>query len=201
MLSTLLQAIVFAKDKDIKKLEAKIFSLQTRAMAVEDENKSLKLAMKIVMQENETEISSKGENDDCRESCCQVSPIERVGSTQMNLRLYWCSFKTDASPLRTRQEQKFKEAKLPTKHGTQLSSPEPSFTLKNLRGHKMSKVNQVKISTFSGSTTKDMCDHVKSILRKKPDRLIIHVGTNSLRESTSPTACAKGIIELARSAN
>ena len=39
--------------KDIKELEAEIFSLVTREMAVEDENKSLKLAMKIVMQENE----------------------------------------------------------------------------------------------------------------------------------------------------
>ena len=64
----------------------------------------------------------------------------------------------------------------------------------------MSKVSQVKVSTFSGCTTKDLCDHVKPILRKKPDRLIIHVGANSLRESSSPTACAQEIIELARSA-
>ena len=49
-----------------------MFSVETRAMAFEDENKSLKLAMKMVMQENKTEISTKGENDDCRESCCQV---------------------------------------------------------------------------------------------------------------------------------
>ena len=60
-----IQAIVFAKDKDIKELEAKIFSLETRAVAVKDQNKSLKLAMKIVLQENETEVSTKGENDDC----------------------------------------------------------------------------------------------------------------------------------------
>ena len=57
------------RESDIKELEAKIFSLETRAMAVEDENKSLKLAMKIVTQENETEISSKGENDDSRDNC------------------------------------------------------------------------------------------------------------------------------------
>ena len=56
-----LQAIVLATDKDIKELKAKIFSLETRAMAVEDENKPLKLAKKIVMQENinNTEISTK----------------------------------------------------------------------------------------------------------------------------------------------
>ena len=60
-----IQAIVLAKDKDIKELEAKIFSLETRAVAVKDQNKSLKLAMKIELQENETEIRTKGENDDC----------------------------------------------------------------------------------------------------------------------------------------
>lgn len=48
-----LQAIVLAKGKDIKELEGEIFSLETRAKAVEDENKFLKLAMKIIMQENE----------------------------------------------------------------------------------------------------------------------------------------------------
>lgn len=62
----------------------------------------------------------------------------------------------------------------------------------------MSKGSQVKVSTFSGCTTKDMFDHVKPILRKKPDRLIIHVGRNSLRECSSPTACAKEIIELVK---
>ena len=64
----------------------------------------------------------------------------------------------------------------------------------------MSKVSQVKVSTFYGCTTKDMCDHVKLILRKNPDRLFLHVGTNSLREGSSPTACAQEITELARSA-
>ena len=71
---------------------------------------------------------------------------------------------------------------------------------KNLRDHKMSKVSQVNVFTFSGCTTKDMCDHVKPILRKKRDRLMIHVTANSLRESTGPIACAQEIIELARSA-
>ena len=67
-----IQAIVLAKGKDIKELEAKIFSLETREMAVEDENKSLKLAMKIVMQENEALIDTKGGKGDCRDSFCQV---------------------------------------------------------------------------------------------------------------------------------
>ena len=72
--------------------------------------------------------------------------------------------------------------------------------MKNLSGHKMLKASQAKVSTISGCTTNDMCDHVKPILRKKSDRLIIHVVTNSLRECSSPTVCAQEIIELVKSA-
>jgi len=56
--------------------------------------------------------------------------------------------------------------------------------------------NKVKVSTSLGCTTKDMRDHIKPVKRKKPDQLIIHVGTNSLRDSESPTACSEEIIDL-----
>ncbi|CAB4002454.1 Hypothetical predicted protein, partial [Paramuricea clavata] len=42
--------------------------------------------------------------------------------------------------------------------------------LKNLKGYRMSKENKVKISTFPGSTTRDMYDYIKPVLRKKPDQ-------------------------------
>ena len=43
--------------------------------------------------------------------------------------------------------------------------------------------NTVRVSTFPGCTTKDMRDHIKPTIRKKADQLIIHVGTNSLRDT------------------
>ena len=72
--------------------------------------------------------------------------------------------------------------------------------LKHLNAHKMSKDNnKVKVATFPGCTIRDMHDHIKPILRKKPDQLIIHFGTNSLRESESPSACSDEIINLVSS--
>ena len=56
--------------------------------------------------------------------------------------------------------------------------------------------NKVRVSSFPDCTTKDMRDHIKPIIRKKPDQLIIHVGTNSLRDSESPTSCSEEIIDL-----
>ena len=70
--------------------------------------------------------------------------------------------------------------------------------LKHLNAHKMSKDNN-KVATFPGCTIRDMRDHIKPILRKKPEQIIIHVGTNSLRESESPSACSDEIINLVSS--
>lgn len=71
--------------------------------------------------------------------------------------------------------------------------------IKNLNGYKMSTKNsRVQVSTFPGCSTLDMEDHIKPILRKKPDKLVIHVGTNSLRETETPEKCADEISNLAK---
>ena len=55
--------------------------------------------------------------------------------------------------------------------------------IKNLNEFKMStRTARVQVSTFPGCSTLDMEDHIKLIFRKKPDKLVIHVSTNSLRE-------------------
>ena len=72
-------------------------------------------------------------------------------------------------------------------------------TLKYLQSHKMSKNSQDKIATFPGCTThaQGMADHIKPLLRRNPDEIIIHVGTNSLRSSNTPRECAEELIDLA----
>ena len=57
---------------------------------------------------------------------------------------------------------------------------------------------KVQVSTFPGCTTLDMKDHINPILRKKPDKLIVHVGTNNLRGREAPTKCAEEIISLTK---
>jgi hypothetical protein len=69
--------------------------------------------------------------------------------------------------------------------------------IKHINGYKMSKFNtRVQVSTFPGCTTLDMDDYVKPVLRKKPDKLILHVGTNSLKGRENSTHCAEEIISL-----
>lgn len=72
-------------------------------------------------------------------------------------------------------------------------------TLKYLRSHKMSRNSQVQMPTFPGCTTQDMKDHIKPLLRRNPEEIIIHVGTNNLRSSNPPCECAEELIDLAES--
>ena len=58
-------------------------------------------------------------------------------------------------------------------------------------------LEEVKISSFPGCTTLDMKDHVKPLLRRNPDKIILHVRTNSLRSCKSARACAEEMVDLA----
>ena len=69
--------------------------------------------------------------------------------------------------------------------------------LKNLQGRKISRSANVKVSSFPGCTTMDMGDHIKPVLRRNPDAIVMHVGTNSPRSSASVRDCAEEIVNLA----
>lgn len=57
--------------------------------------------------------------------------------------------------------------------------------------------HRVVVKPFSGATTTDMRDHMKPSLRRKPERVILHIGTNDLKGS-SPVEIADNIVDLAR---
>ena len=42
----------------------------------------------------------------------------------------------------------------------------------------------IKVRSFPGATINDMHDYVKPLLKKAPDNVILHVGTNDARNST-----------------
>ena len=68
--------------------------------------------------------------------------------------------------------------------------------IQNIRGWSLSKTNKVVVKPFSGATTEDMEDFIKPILRKDPENIIIHVGTNDVN-SKEPRLTAEGIVNLA----
>ena len=69
----------------------------------------------------------------------------------------------------------------------------------NLDRRKMSKKKNVKVRSFPGATTSNMTDFVKPTdVRKRPESVILHVGTSDLK-SNSEAHIADDIIELANS--
>ena len=56
--------------------------------------------------------------------------------------------------------------------------------LSGLREYKMSKRKSIKIRTFSGATFRDMQFLIILNLRKSPDKIVLHIGTNYVPHAT-----------------
>ncbi|XP_068734868.1 uncharacterized protein [Montipora capricornis] len=54
----------------------------------------------------------------------------------------------------------------------------------------------VSIKSFSGARVEDMEDYLKPLIRKEPDELILHMGTNNIRDD-DPREVAEGIVNVA----
>lgn len=76
--------------------------------------------------------------------------------------------------------------------------------IKNIKGWNMNKSLEndfVVVKSFSGATTDCMNDYIKPSIKQKPDRFIVHVGTNDLRSQETPSSIAKSIIDSVMSCN
>ena len=56
---------------------------------------------------------------------------------------------------------------------------------------------RVAVKSFSGSKIEDMRDFLKPLIRKKPDEVILHIGTNDVKDnSKTAEVVAAGILNL-----
>ena len=69
--------------------------------------------------------------------------------------------------------------------------------VRNVQGWKLSRSNEVVVKSFSGTTTSDVEEYLKPIIRKCPESLILHVGTNDLLSIQTPHQIAESIVNLA----
>ena len=71
--------------------------------------------------------------------------------------------------------------------------------IKYVKGWEISSAtNRVTVKSFSGASVEDMTDFIKPILRKKPENIVLHIGTNNLRNDDAKSV-ADGITNLAHS--
>ena len=69
--------------------------------------------------------------------------------------------------------------------------------VKFLRSDEMSSVdNAVNVMKHPGSTTDDMVDYVRPVTRKKPDVIIMHVGTKDLTKGVNTMSKVRKIASV-----
>ena len=73
-------------------------------------------------------------------------------------------------------------------------------TLKDCKAHKMkhkiAKNEKLYIKAFNGANIEDMVDYAKPTLRRAPDLIVLHAGTNDLRSQSSAKNIADDIMRL-----
>ena len=72
---------------------------------------------------------------------------------------------------------KSKPKSMPTKNSVVVVD---DSIVKHLTGPGISKKNHMKIKANPGATTENIIDYIKPNIRKKPDFLLVHCGTNDL---------------------
>ena len=93
------------------------------------------------------------------------------------------------------------------KDSTSPSNADKSFTtvlvgdsmVKQIQGRRPGREvgHRVVVKSFPGATTNDMKQYLMPTVDKKPQQIILHVGTNDLRDH-SPTVVAENIVDLAK---
>ena len=71
--------------------------------------------------------------------------------------------------------------------------------VKNIIGPKMSADDSDHyyiVKPFPGATVSDMEDFVQPLTRRSPDKMILHVRTNDLRNNSSPKIIAESIVNI-----
>ena len=67
--------------------------------------------------------------------------------------------------------------------------------VRDLKGWLMSRNKSVKVHSFSGATTEDMESYLIPLISKKPDHILLHVGTNNLAMDT-PEVIVEKLLRL-----
>ena len=66
------------------------------------------------------------------------------------------------------------------------------FKMKRMLGN-----DKLYVKSFPGATTSDMTDYCNPTIRRSPNIIILHAGTNNLKIDDDPNTIASDIIKLA----
>ena len=70
--------------------------------------------------------------------------------------------------------------------------------LKIIQGRGLSKKHNITVCANPGATTRDILNHIKPTLRKKPDVVIVHCGTNDLTSQEKTIANMQELFRMSK---
>ena len=175
----------------LQELESRHANMKLEATTLIDENKSLMTAIRLLNNELQTVLKA----DDVNSS----QPNER---DEKEWQVAGAKKNKEKNKTRERNPEKnVKELQSGLGNNAQTRKPVTVIAgdsiIQNIRGWSLSKTNKVVVKPFPGATAEDMQDFIKPILRKDPENIIIHVGTNDVN-SKEPRLTAEAIVNLAR---
>ena len=175
----------------LQELESRHANMKLEATTLIDENKSLMTAIRLLNNELQTVLKA----DDVNSS----QPNER---DEKEWQVAGAKKNKEKNKTRERNPEKnVKELQSGLGNNAQTRKPVTVIAgdsiIQNIRGWNLSKTNKVVVKPFPGATAEDMQDFIKPILRKDPENIIIHVGTNDVN-SKEPRLTAEAIVNLAR---
>ena len=73
--------------------------------------------------------------------------------------------------------------------------------INNVKPHKMknrlNSSDRVYVKSFPGATVEDMADYVRPTMKRSPDLIVLHAGTNNLRDEVPARTIADNVMKLA----
>ena len=145
------------------------------------------------------------------ESCSKNTNLNRAENVHDDQRQVKCKTATQQQKAKATESRKLKLPKDPGNNTPTRNSvegiPSPPLTtviigdsiIKCVQGQKLDRrvKHRVVVKSSFGASTSDMKHHIKSTLHKAPQQIILHIGTNDLRD-TKPEAVADNIVDIAR---
>ncbi len=93
-----------------------------------------------------------------------------------------------------------KRTKDPAKKTNRVITIIGDSTIKDVQSHKMRKRlkpnERLYVKSFPGATIEDMVDYVRPTMRRSPDLIVLHAGTNNLRSEKSAKDIANDTMKL-----
>ena len=132
-------------------------------------------------------------------NCTQPAPKVEGPSIDESTEAPWQKVQAKSRGKRARTKNSMNEQRQRQQNQRKPETPDvilvgDSIT-KNIVGKKLSRNHEVKSFSFPGATAEDMQYFVKPLARRKPDKIIIHVGTNNI-QSDRPNQIRQKITNL-----